>query len=230
MPKPNTASADVIDFDECDCRSPAREPVVHRLPDGTTFEIVGCVNCGGAVEWSIEKPSPKSAPADKVEELQEHLKRERAKNAHLKVQLPKFGNQRKDPLEDIDIDRLLSHLPESRNFITAPDINPNTLVRGNVALSSPPSHTSSRFRTGHPGRCFHLLYQDMDGGGVVQKVLCREKHLSNADIVDAASEDLRDMRLCKDCLGKKLALIDKRNIAEGAKEQAIQRYFESTVR
>lgn len=44
----------IEEFDECDCESPAGDPVRYEFPDAESVEMVGCLECGGLVEWQLE--------------------------------------------------------------------------------------------------------------------------------------------------------------------------------
>lgn len=41
-------------FDQCECDSPAGDPLRYEFPGGESVEMVGCLNCGGVVEVEIE--------------------------------------------------------------------------------------------------------------------------------------------------------------------------------
>lgn len=44
----------VESFYQCECESPVCDPVRYDFPGGESIEMVGCLDCGGLVEWELE--------------------------------------------------------------------------------------------------------------------------------------------------------------------------------
>lgn len=62
----NVVESDIVSFDNCDCGSPIPDPLVYELPDGSGVGIVGCQQCGGAIDWDTQPDETRQALREAV--------------------------------------------------------------------------------------------------------------------------------------------------------------------